>query len=111
MAKSRSNDVHVCIITEDYSSSLVETFSQDVHLLFLQKKQHLRKINYVKQLSSYIKKHNIKIVHVHQGELMPLYAAVKVLCPIVRDLFFNKICASVLISNKLRSILYKWGGV
>lgn len=88
MAKSRSNDVHVCIITEDYSSSLVETFSQDVHLLFLQKKQHLRKINYIKQLSSYIKKHNIKIVHVHQGELMPLYAAVKVLCPRIK-LFFT----------------------
>ena len=30
---------------------------------------------------------------------------------IVRDLFFNKIFASVLISNKLRPILYKWGGV
>lgn len=30
---------------------------------------------------------------------------------IVRDLFFNKICASVLISNKLRPFLYKRGGV
>ena len=30
---------------------------------------------------------------------------------IVRDLFFNKICSSSWISNKLRSVLYKWGGV
>lgn len=28
-----------------------------------------------------------------------------------RDLFYNKLCASVLIPNRLRGIFYKWGGV
>jgi hypothetical protein len=27
-----------------------------------------------------------------------------------RDLFYNKLCASVLIPNRLRGIFYKWGG-
>lgn len=28
-----------------------------------------------------------------------------------RDLYFNKLCASTMISNKLRNALYRWGGV
>ena len=27
-----------------------------------------------------------------------------------RDLYFNKLCASTMISNKLRNALYRWGG-
>ena len=29
---------------------------------------------------------------------------------ITRDFFYNRICSSPLISNKIRTLLYKWGG-
>lgn len=84
MAECTQNESHVCIITEDYSDKLISTFSPKVHLLFLKKDKSLRKISYAKQLVSYIKKNNIQIMHVHQGELMPLYATVKLSCPDLR---------------------------
>lgn len=30
---------------------------------------------------------------------------------VFRDLFYNKLCSSVLINNKIRRFLYSWGGV
>ena len=88
MARNHENSIHVCIITKNYSSILLEKFSSNVKILFLKRSRLFRKLSYAAQISLYIKKNNIKIVHVHQGELMPLYVIVKLICPNIK-LFFT----------------------
>ena len=77
-------NAYVCIISENYSDGLIDLFSEKVKILLLKKQGVSRKLGYLKQLVDIIRKYQINVVHVHQGNLMPFYSLIKILCPKIK---------------------------
>ncbi len=80
-------DSYVCIINDERDMNLINLFDSNVHVILLKKRGQNRKIGYLKQLVTLIKKEKIDVMHVHQGTLMPFYMLVKLLCPSLKIFF------------------------
>jgi len=71
---AKSNNVYLCVVSENYSQELMKKFDEHVHIVFLKKARYFRRINYFIQINRIIKKHNIETIHIHQPEMMVYYA-------------------------------------
>ncbi|KAB8288231.1 glycosyltransferase family 4 protein [Bifidobacterium avesanii] len=81
------NHAYLCIISEDYSEALLNQLNPEVKLFKLKKNKRNHKLGYIEQLISIIDHEHIDVVHVHQGNLMPFYAVIKLLRPHIRLYF------------------------
>ena len=81
------NNVHLCVISDNYTESLLAQLRSSVVQHRLTKATRMRKLSYLKQVLQIIDHDKIEAVHIHQGTLMPFYTVVKLLRPKVRFYF------------------------
>lgn len=81
------HEMHLCIISEEYSDDLLAQIDEKVYVHKLIRQSKNRKLHYIKQILEIVDRHKIEAVHVHQGTLMPFYALIKALRPRLRFYF------------------------
>jgi glycosyltransferase involved in cell wall biosynthesis len=83
----QEHNAFVCIVSEEYSDSLVSQFDEKVKLFFLKKANQRRHMSYLMQLNKIIRENRIQAMHVHQGTLMNFFLLVKTMNPALRIYF------------------------
>ncbi len=73
---SKNNRVYLCIISGLYSEELLRELNRDVEVIFLEKKNMFRRVNYMRQIRNIIKEKKIEVFHIHQPEMMTYFVPV-----------------------------------